>query len=71
MPSTTNLSWCLVVCYLFCMLSLLPPPLRHPSPFLLPPGHGLQNTPQVLCYEDNRLLKLFKDIVKLLYNAGG
>lgn len=26
-------------------------------------------TLQVLCYEDNRLLKLFKDIVKLLYNA--
>jgi hypothetical protein len=26
--------------------------------------------PQVLCYEDNRLLKLYKDIVKLLYNAG-
>lgn len=26
-------------------------------------------TLQVLCYEDNRLLKLYKDIVKLLYNA--
>lgn len=25
---------------------------------------------QVLCYEDARLMKLFKDIVKLLYNAG-
>jgi hypothetical protein len=24
---------------------------------------------QVYCYEDNRLLKLFKDIVRLLYNA--
>lgn len=28
-------------------------------------GWGLQ----VLCYEDNKLLKLFKDIVKLLYNG--
>eukprot|EP00879_Flechtneria_rotunda_P013313 GHRR01013903.1.p1 GENE.GHRR01013903.1~~GHRR01013903.1.p1 ORF type:complete len:267 (+),score=99.02 GHRR01013903.1:688-1488(+) len=26
-------------------------------------------TLQVLCYEDNRLLKLFSDIVKLLYNG--
>lgn len=26
-------------------------------------------TAQVLCYEDNRLMKLFKDIVKLLYNG--
>jgi hypothetical protein len=25
---------------------------------------------QVLCYEDSRLMKLFKDIVKLFYNAG-
>jgi hypothetical protein len=24
---------------------------------------------QVLCYEDNRLLKLFSDIVKLMYNG--
>ncbi len=24
---------------------------------------------QVLCYEDNRLLKLFSDLAKLLYNA--
>jgi ABC-type dipeptide/oligopeptide/nickel transport system ATPase component len=24
---------------------------------------------QVLCYEDNRLLKVFSDIVKLLYNG--
>jgi hypothetical protein len=26
---------------------------------------------QVLCYEDSRMLKLFKDVVKLLYNTGG
>lgn len=26
-------------------------------------------TPQVQCYEDNRLLKLFSDIVRVLYDA--
>jgi hypothetical protein len=36
----------------------------------LAPPPLLSSAFQVLCYEDNRLMKLFKDIVKLLYNAG-
>jgi hypothetical protein len=41
-----------------------------------PFSHSLRTTrrararAQVLCYEDSRLLKIFSDIVKLMYNAG-
>lgn len=53
-----------------------PPPTpdhHHSSSIVTPHSHITPHSNhllQVLCYEDNRLLKVFKDIVKLLYNAG-
>jgi hypothetical protein len=48
-----------------CYYTTCSSPSSDPGVFCI----GASTCPQVQCYEDNRLLKIFSDIVRLLYDA--